>query len=114
LLFRFSSLRIADLCEKKNMLKVLVTIEAMARHAHRNGYPIAWRENDKRNFSMEELQKAESDYQPSLVRRSLGQAQEGGAAGRCASAGVCCAGQKMMTAAVGADGGAWHWRWCWR
>ena len=54
-----------DLCEKKNMMKVLVSLEAMARHAHRNGFAVGWRENDKRNFTIEELHKAEAEYQPS-------------------------------------------------
>lgn len=65
-----------DLCEKKNMMKVLVSIEAMARHAHKAGYPLAWRDAAKRNFSPAELQKAEADYSPSLYKAPSQQQQQ--------------------------------------
>ena len=37
----------------------------MARFVNKKGYPIKWKENDQRNFSVEELRKAEETYSPS-------------------------------------------------
>jgi ankyrin repeat protein len=93
-----------DLCEKKNMMRVLVAIEAMARFVHKNGYPIAWRENDKRNFSVDELREAENQYQPSQFADQLAKykkdaekAEKAAERPQAAPAAAATVSQKMMT-----------------
>jgi ankyrin repeat protein len=93
-----------DLCEKKNMMRVLVAIEAMARFVHKNGYPIAWRENDKRNFSVDELRDAETQYAPSQFADQLAKykkdterAERAAERPQAAPAAAATVSQKMMT-----------------